>query len=118
MVTRLDSNGRTSQAVISGELIYLAGQVAENAEGADVAAQTRQALAAIEALLERCGSNKSNMLHATVYLADRSEFEAMNAAWAGWVDSANPPTRATVQAALLDPKWKVEIAVVARRPSA
>lgn len=115
MVTRLDSNGKTSQAAISGDLIFLAGQVAEKAEGADIGAQTRQALAAIEALLERCGSNKSNILHATVYLADRAEFEAMNAAWASWVDSGNPPTRATVQATLLDPKWKVEIAVVARR---
>ncbi|MGE0242216.1 MAG: Rid family hydrolase [Parvibaculaceae bacterium] len=58
-------------------------------------------------------------MHATVYLADRTEFAAMNAAWADWVDSGNPPTRATVQATLLDPKWKVEIAVVARkRPEA
>ncbi|MGE3873707.1 MAG: RidA family protein [Parvibaculaceae bacterium] len=115
MTTRLDSNGKTSQAVISDNLIYLAGQVAGNAEGTDIGSQTRQALATIEGLLERCGSNKSNLLHATVYLANREEFDGMNLAWTSWVDSDNPPTRATIQATLLDLRWKVEIAVVARK---
>lgn len=115
MTTRLDSNGRTSQAVISGDLIHLAGQVADNPENEDIVSQTRQALSAIEALLERCGSDRSNILHATVYLANRDEFSGMNLAWADWVDSDNPPTRVTIQATLLDPRWKIEIAVVAKK---
>jgi len=114
-IERFEKNGRTSQAVVDGDTIYLSGQVAANAEGEGARSQTAQALAAIDALLAQCGSSRSNVLRAIVYLADRSDFDEMNAAWTDWVDGDNPPARATIQATLLDPDWKVEIVATARR---
>lgn len=114
-IERFEKNGRTSQAIVDGGTIYLAGQVAANAKGHGARSQTTQALTAIDALLAQCGSNRSNVLRATVYLSDRSDFDEMNAAWTDWIDNDNPPARATIQATLLDPDWKVEIVVTARR---
>ncbi|KQZ26602.1 hypothetical protein ASD50_04170 [Mesorhizobium sp. Root552] len=113
-ITRHGSNRRTSQAVIDGHTIYLAGQIANNVKGTSIEVQTKEALANIDELLASCGSNKSKILRISVYLADRADFEGMNAAWSAWVDGENPPARATVQAALLDPDWRVEMVVTAR----
>lgn len=113
MITRIQPDARMSQAVIHGHTIYLAGQVGE--PGDDVAAQTRTALAEIEALLAACGSDRSKMLSATIWLADIADFEAMNAVWDAWVDPANPPARATSEAKLATPDYRVEIIVVAAR---
>jgi enamine deaminase RidA (YjgF/YER057c/UK114 family) len=114
-ITRLDSNGRTSQAIIDGKTIYLSGQVATNAKDVPIDAQTAEVLSIIDQLLMRCGSDKSKIVRATIYLADRGDFNGMNAAWSAWVDGNNPPARCTVQAVLLDPDWKVEIVAIATR---
>ncbi|RZJ37637.1 MAG: RidA family protein, partial [Brevundimonas sp.] len=79
MITRLQSDGRMSQAVIHGDTIWLAGQVGE--PGEDVVAQTRTALAEIDSLLAEAGSSKSQILSATIWLADIADFEAMNSVW-------------------------------------
>jgi enamine deaminase RidA (YjgF/YER057c/UK114 family) len=112
MIQRLQSGARMSQAVVHGNTVYLAGQVAGNAnEG--VAGQTRQVLAEIERLLAAAGSDKSRILTATIYLADISTFAEMNLVWDGWVDRDHPPARATVEAKLAAPVYKVEIQVTA-----
>ena len=111
MITRIQPERRMSQAVIHGDTIYLAGQVGEL--GDDVVAQTRTALAEVDALLAECGSDKSKILSAQVWLADIADFAAMNSVWDAWVDSANSPPRATVQAALADPAWRIEVVVTA-----
>ena len=111
MITRLDPGARMSEAVIHGETIWLAGQVGE--PGHDVATQTRQTLAEIEAVLAKVGSDKSKILMATIWLADIADFEAMNAVWDAWVDPANPPARATSEARLATPDYLVEIIVTA-----
>ena len=80
MITRIQPDSRMSQAVVHGQTLYLAGQVGE--PGEDVAAQTRTALAEVEAILAECGSDKSKILSAQIWLADIADFEAMNAA--GW----------------------------------
>jgi enamine deaminase RidA (YjgF/YER057c/UK114 family) len=91
---------------------YLAGQVA--ADGSqDVAGQARQVLAAIDALLARAGSDKSKILRAQIFLADLADFAAMNAVWEAWVVPGHTPPRATVEAALAKPEWKIEIVVTA-----
>lgn len=113
MITRIQPNPRMSEAVIHGNTVYLAGQVGE--PGDDVAAQTRTALAEIDALLAQAGSDKSKILSATIWLADIADFEAMNAVWDAWVDPANPPARATSEAKLATPDYLVEIIVVAAR---
>ena len=112
MLKRLEAGKRMAQAVVHGNTVYLAGQVAEDTS-ADVAGQTRQVLAAIERLLAAAGSDKTRILSATVYLADIGTFAAMNSAWDAWVAPGHPPARATVEAALAAPAYKVEIVVIA-----
>ena len=70
-------------------------------------------LAQIDALLAEAGSAKANILSATIYLSDIATFAEMNGVWDEWVDKANPPARATVEAKLVSPAYKVEIAVIA-----
>lgn len=113
MITRIQPECRMSQAVIHGDTIYLAGQVGE--PGDDVVAQTRTALAEVDALLAQCGSDKSKILSAQVWLADIADFAAMNSVWDAWVDAANPPARATCEAKLATPDYLVEVLVVAAR---
>lgn len=113
MITRLDPGARMSEAVIHGDTLYLAGQVGE--PGDDVVAQTKTALAEIDALLARAGSDKSKILMAVIWLADIADFAAMNSVWDAWVDTANPPARATSEARLADPGYKVEIVITAAR---
>jgi enamine deaminase RidA (YjgF/YER057c/UK114 family) len=91
---------------------YLAGQVAADAS-LDIRGQTRQVLAAIDALLERAGSDRSKILRAQIFLADLADFSAMNAVWEAWVVAGHTPPRATVQAALAKPQGKIEIVVTA-----
>lgn len=110
-ITRIDAGPRMSEAVIHNGTIYLAGQVGE--PGEDITAQTRTALAEIEALLAKTGSAKSHILSATIWLADMGDFEAMNAVWDAWVDPQNPPARATGESKLALPDYKVEIIVIA-----
>jgi enamine deaminase RidA (YjgF/YER057c/UK114 family) len=115
MLKRLETGPRMSQAVIHGNTVYLAGQVADDTS-ADVTGQTRQVLATIDRLLAAAGSDKTRVLSATVYLADIGTFAAMNAAWDGWVAAGHAPARATVEAALASPAYKVEIVVTAALP--
>jgi enamine deaminase RidA (YjgF/YER057c/UK114 family) len=112
MIKRLEVGPRMSQAVVHGQTVYLAGQVAENT-ALDVAGQTREVLAAIDALLAAAGTDKTRILAATVYLADIATFALMNSAWDAWVAAGHTPARATVEARLATPEYKVEIVVIA-----
>ena len=111
MITRIQPGARMSAAVVHGDTVYLAGQVGE--PGDDVIAQTKTALAEVEALLAEAGSDKSRILMAQIWLADIADFGAMNAVWDAWVDQANPPARATSEGKLASPGYLVEIIVVA-----
>ncbi len=111
MIQRFQKDHRMSQAVVHNGVVYLAGQVGEPHE--DVATQTRTALAEIEALLAEVGSDKSKILMATIWLADMADFETMNSVWDAWVDQENPPARATGEAKLAAPEYRVEIIVTA-----
>lgn len=111
-IIRLDSGTRMSEAVICNGMVFLAGQVAEDPAG-DIGQQTRSVLGAIDRLLARAGSSKKNLLTAQIFLADVGEFAQMNAVWDEWIAGAGKPARATVQAQLARPAWKVEIVVTA-----
>jgi enamine deaminase RidA (YjgF/YER057c/UK114 family) len=113
-IERIKVGPRMSQAVIHGDTVYIAGQVADDT-GADVAGQTRQILAKIDSLLAEAGTDKSKLLSANVWLSDISTFERMNAVWDEWVTPGNPPARACVESKLARPEFKVEIMVVASR---
>ena len=91
---------------------YLAGQVAQD-PNADVSGQTRQVLALIDSLLAEANTDKSKILSATIFLPDIGDFAAMNAVWEEWVVPGQTPARATVEAKLAAPEYRVEIQVVA-----
>ena len=114
MIERLQPGPRMSQAVIHGDTVYLAGQVADDTSQ-DVTGQTRQILAAIDRLLAAAGTDKTRILSATVYLADVGTFAEMNAAWDAWVPAGHAPARATVEAKLAAAVYRVEIQVIAAR---
>lgn len=111
-IRRLQAGKRMSQAVVHNGTVYLAGQVAGDTDQ-DVAGQTRQILASIEVLLKEAGSDKTRILSALVVLADMGTFAEMNSAWDAWVAPGNPPARATIEAKLAAPKYRVEIVVTA-----
>jgi enamine deaminase RidA (YjgF/YER057c/UK114 family) len=113
-VARHNVGPRMSQAVVHDNTVYLAGQVASD-PSAGVKGQTEQVLKKIDALLATAGSSKSNLLSATVWLANMGTYDEMNAAWDAWVDPAHTPARATVEARLASPKYLVEIAIIAAR---
>lgn len=112
MVQRFEVGVRMSEMAVHNGVCYLAGQVA--ADGSqDIGGQTRQVLAAIDALLAQAGTDKTKILRAQIFLADISEFPGMNAVWDTWVVAGHTPPRATVEAKLAKPEWKVEIVVTA-----
>ena len=114
MIQRLQPGPRMSQAVVHGNTIYLAGQVAAD-PSQNVVGQTRQVLGAIDQLLAEAGSDKTRILSATIYLADISTFAQMNSVWDTWVPQGHTPARATVEARLATSVYLVEIQVIAAR---
>jgi enamine deaminase RidA (YjgF/YER057c/UK114 family) len=112
MIERLQPGPRMSQAVIHGNTVYLAGQVAADPTR-DVPGQTREVLDAIDRLLAEAGTDKTRILSATIYLADIGTFAQMNSVWDTWVPQGHTPARATVEANLAAPAYKVEIQVIA-----
>lgn len=111
-IKRLHVGPRMSGAVVHNGTIYLAGQVADDASQ-DVAGQTRQILETIDRLLAGCGSDKTRILSTQIFLADIADFAAMNSAWDAWVLAGHTPARATIEAKLAAPKYRVEVMVVA-----
>jgi len=103
-----------SQAVVHGDTIYIAGQVAGDTT-ADATGQTKQILAKIESLLREAGSDKSKLLSANIWLADVASYDAMNKIWDAWVTPGHTPARATVGAPLAGPQYLVEIAAIAAK---
>jgi enamine deaminase RidA (YjgF/YER057c/UK114 family) len=114
-ISRIDTGPRMSQAVTHGDTVYLAGVVAQDAPGASIGDQTRSILARIDDLLGQAGSDKSKLLTATLWITDMRYFAEMNSVWDAWIDPANPPCRACVEAGLAATDFNVEIMVVAAR---
>lgn len=112
MIQRLAEEGRLSGAVAHGGLVYLAGQVADDAT-LDAEGQTADILRQIDALLAEAGTSKKNLLSVQIILADIRDAPAMNRAWDAWLDPAAKPARMTIQAPLVDPAWRVEITGIA-----
>ncbi|MBI1847165.1 MAG: RidA family protein [Candidatus Rokubacteria bacterium] len=111
-ITRHEIGKRLSGVVVHDNTAYLAGQVASD-PAAGVKGQTEQILKKFDDLLAKVGSHKSKLLSATVYLANMGSYDEMNAAWDAWLDTQNPPARATVETRLANPRYLVEIMAVA-----
>jgi enamine deaminase RidA (YjgF/YER057c/UK114 family) len=117
-VKRIQVGPRMSQAVVHGNVVYLAGQVCPADAGATtVAAQAKVILAQIDRLLAEAGTGKQNLLSATIWLKDMSTFAEMNEVWDRWVAQGSTPARATVEARLAGPQYLIEIAAIAATSS-
>ena len=114
-IQRFAPEARLSGAVAHGGVLYLAGQVADDTS-LDAEGQTADILAQIDLLLAGAGTDKQHLLSAQIILADIADAPLMNRAWDRWLDPRHKPARMTIQAALVDPAWKVEITGIAAIP--
>lgn len=103
---------RLSEYAIFNHVVYLAGQVPENSDG-DIVAQTSNVLAQVDHLLAEAGSDKSRILMCQIFITDMANMAGMNQVWDAWVVPGCTPPRATVQAALANPDWLLEIVITA-----
>ncbi|MBL8326293.1 MAG: RidA family protein [Rubrivivax sp.] len=112
MVQRFDVGARMSEMAVHNGIAWLAGQVADDGSQ-DIGGQTRQVLAAVDRLLARAGTDKTKIVMCQIFLADLADFAGMNAVWDAWVAPGHTPPRATVQAPLAKPEWRIEVVVTA-----
>lgn len=110
-IKRIETGPRMSQAVIANGIVWLAGQVGE--PGASVTDQTRVVLEQVDRLLAEAGTDKTRIVSAQIWLADMADFADMNAVWDQWVPQGHTPARATGEAKLATPDYKVEVIVTA-----
>jgi enamine deaminase RidA (YjgF/YER057c/UK114 family) len=111
-IKRLGVGKRLSEAVVHGDRVFLAGQVAEDASQ-PIKGQAQQILGQIDALLAEAGTDKSKLIFVQIWLADMKDYDAFNEVWDAWVDKANLPARACVQSPLVKPEWKAEVQATA-----
>jgi enamine deaminase RidA (YjgF/YER057c/UK114 family) len=114
-IARHETGPRMSKAVVHGDTVYLSGIVADAPKGKSMAEQTKSILSQIDGFLAMVGTSKSKLLSANIWITDMANFAEMNAVWDAWVSPGNAPARATVEAKLASPDYKVEIMVVAAR---
>jgi enamine deaminase RidA (YjgF/YER057c/UK114 family) len=111
-ISRHHTNQRMSQIVIHGDTVYLAGQVASDAN-ADISVQTQQVLQKVDALLAEAGSDKSRILSAQIWIASMGHFAQMNEVWDAWLPDGHAPARACIEARLASPDLLVEVGIIA-----
>ena len=110
-IKRIGIGKRMSEAAVCNGIVWVAGQV--GTPGDSVADQTRTCLAEVDRILAEAGSDKTRILSAQIWLADIGSFAEMNAVWDAWVPQGNTPARATGEARLATPDYKVEVIVTA-----
>ena len=109
-IQRLHVAARYSEAAIFNGVVYLAGMVPE-CEATDIRSQTADVLQQIEQRLIEAGSDKTRILRTQIYLKDITVIAAMNEVWDAWVVAGSAPPRATVEAALANPAYRIEVVV-------
>ena len=117
--TVMPPQGGYSQGIQAGDLIFVAGQVGVDAHGkptgdAAMAAQTRQTIANIVAVLAEAGATLADVVSATVYVKDFSEYRVFDQVWQECF-GGHKPARATVKAELVHPALLIEIQAIAVR---
>ena len=111
-ITRFHVGARLSESAVFNGVVYLAGMVPE-AGDTDIEGQTRDVLNQIEQRLREAGSDKSRLLRVQIYLSNIDDIHAMNTVWDAWVTPGNTPPRATVEARLANPNYKIEVVATA-----
>lgn len=114
-IQRLAEEPRLSGAVVHAGTVYLAGQVADDPT-LDAEGQMADILHQVDALLRSAGTGKEYLLSVQIFLADMADFDGMNRAWDAWMDPRHKPARATVEARLANPAWRVELTGIAALP--
>ncbi|HSW18705.1 MAG TPA: RidA family protein [Ramlibacter sp.] len=112
-IDRINVGHRLSDVSIFNQVAYLAGQVPEETIDLGIKEQTAEVLAIIDRLLAQAGSDKSRILSCQIFLRDIAEISGMNEVWDRWVAAGHCPSRATVQAQLAEPRWRIEIVLTA-----
>ncbi len=112
-VHRIGMASRYSEAAIYNGVAYLAGQVPEETLDQGIEAQTREVLDQIDRILAQVHSDKSRILMCQIFIADLGDFNGMNRVWDDWVSPGNAPPRATVEARLANPSYRLEIVITA-----
>jgi enamine deaminase RidA (YjgF/YER057c/UK114 family) len=110
-IKRIGTGPRMSEASCYNGIIWVAGQVGK--PGGTVAQQTADCLAEVDRILAEAGTDKTRILSVQIWLADVATFAEMNAVWDTWVPAGHTPARATGEAKLAAPEYKVEIIVTA-----
>ena len=111
-ITRFHVGARLSETAVHNGTVYLAGQVPDD-PGKDLRGQTAEVLAMVDRLLAEAGSDKSRILMAQIFLADIDEIGTMNEVWDAWIPAGHTPPRATVEARMAKPGYRIEIVVTA-----
>jgi enamine deaminase RidA (YjgF/YER057c/UK114 family) len=111
-VQRHNVGKRLSEIVVHNGTVYLAGEVPDDTSK-DITGQTEEVLAKIDRLLKQVGTDKSRIISAQIFLRDMGDFAGMNTAWEKWVVPTQTPVRATIEAKLASPEYKVEIMAIA-----
>ena len=110
-IKRIGTGPRMSEASCYNGIVWVAGQV--GTPGASVAQQTADCLAEVDRILAEAGTDKTRILSVQIWLADIATFAEMNSVWDTWVPAGHTPARATGEAKLATPDYKVEIIVTA-----
>ncbi len=110
-ILRTEPNPIMSRAVEYHGFVFTQGMVARDLSG-DVAAQTRDVLEQLDALLEQHGTDSTRLLQAQIWLKHITDRAAMNAVWQAWLPKGGAPARACVQAEMADPQMLVEIMLI------
>jgi len=111
-IQRHNVGKRLSEIVVHNGTVYLAGEVPDDTSK-DITAQTEEVLGKIDRLLKQVGTDKSRLISAQIFLRDMGDFAGMNAAWEKLVVPSQTPVRATIEAKLANPEYKVEIMAIA-----
>lgn len=114
-IQHFETTATLSDVTVHGNTVYLAGQVPDD-DSLDITGQTQQVLDNIDKMLALAGTDKSRMLSAQVFIKNLADFDAFNAVWTAWVADITPPSRATIEANLVNPNWLIEIMVIAAKP--
>lgn len=111
MIERIEMHQRMSKIVKHNGVAYISGQVGDADK--DIKGQTQDCIDKIEDYLAKAGSNPKSILRAEIWLADMSDFAAMNEVWDAWVPSGHAPARACGEAKLARKELLVEIIITA-----
>lgn len=110
MIQRINPQTQWSDAVVHNGVAYFV-EVPES--GTDFVGQTQALLTQAERTLSLCGSEKTRLLMATIYLKHMNDRASFNAMWAQWLPEGSAPARVCVSAEMASPDYLLEIAFTA-----